>query len=337
MRIMIVGAGAVGGSLGCRLQDGGHDISIVARGPHLDAIRTKGLQLRSVDAPEKTVHVNASDAPETLGAQDLIITTVKAPALPIILKQIRPVIEMGTPIITAMNGVFWWYGHGMKVAGSPPDTSRLDPDGSIAAMLPASQTFGAVIHSTNRIVEPGVILNLSHKNKFVLGAAAAENNGLAESLAAKLTVPGVQFEADANIRRAMWHKLLRNLSTAPSSVLTNGEAYDVLNDDHAREVSRALFLEGAAVASAHGIPGLERDEDQVFRIGAGAHQKPSMCQDYDLGRPMEIDNMLRVVQDFARQCDAPTPSLDTVIALIILRARLAGCYPRHDCSDHNTN
>ena len=125
----------------------------------------------------------------------------------------------------------------------------------------------------------------------------------------------------------MWHKLLRNLSTAPSSVLTGGEAFDVLNDNHASAVARSLFLEGAAVAAAHGIQGLERDVDHVFRQGAGAHQKPSMCQDYDLGRPMEIDNMLRIVQDFARQSGVPTPTLDTVVALIILRARLAGCYP----------
>jgi len=330
---MIVGAGAVGGSLACRLQDGGHDVSIVARGPHLAAIKANGLRLRSLDAPEKTVYLNASDAPEALGAQDLVVTTVKAPALPNILNQIRPVIEAGTPVITAMNGIFWWYGHGLSISGSSPDTSRLDPGGGIAAILPVDQTMGAVIHSTNRVVEPGVILNRSSNNKFVLGSATAETSEIAESLAPRLTVPGLRFEAHANICMAMWHKLLRNLSTAPSSVLTGGEAFDVLNDNHAKNVARSLFLEGAAVAAAHGFQGLERDVDQVFRPGAGAHQKPSMCQDYDLGRPMEIDNMLRIVQDFARQSDVLTPTLDTVVALVILRARLAGCYPRQASID----
>ncbi len=117
---MIVGAGAVGGSLACRLQEGGHDVSVVARGPHLEAIKANGLRLRCLDAPEKTAFVNASDAPEVLGAQDLVITTVKAPALPKILKQIRPVIEAGTPVITAMNGVFWWYGYGLSISGASP-------------------------------------------------------------------------------------------------------------------------------------------------------------------------------------------------------------------------
>lgn len=330
MRIMIVGAGAIGGFLACQLQDGGHEVSVVARGPHLDAIKANGLRLRSVDATEKTVHLNASDTPETLGSQDLIITTVKAPALPDILKKIRPVIDFGTPVITAMNGVFWWYGRGLDVSGSSPDTSRLDPNGDIAAMLPIEQTMGVVIHSTNEVVEPGIIQNRSSKNRFVLGPATPEENDLAGELAARLTVPGVQFETVENIRLTMWRKLLRNLSTAPSSVLTGGEAYDVLNDNHARNVARVLFLEGAAVAAAHGFTGLDHDVDQVFRSGAGARQKPSMCQDYDLKRPMEIDNILRIVQDFGRQCGVNTPTLDTVVALVILRARLAGCYPLQD-------
>lgn len=330
MRIMIVGAGAVGGFLACKLQNGGHDVSVVARGPHLHAIKANGLRLRSVDAPEETAYLNASDTPERLGPQDLILTTVKAPALPNIIEQIRPVIETGTPVITAMNGVFWWYGQGLDVSGSSPDTSRLDSEGRIAAILPVDQTMGAVIHSTNIVAGPGIILNRGSKNRFVLGSALPETNALAEELSARLTVPGVQFESNTNIRMTMWRKLLRNLSTAPSSVLTNGEAYDVLNDNHAVNVARSLFLEGAAVAAAHGFQGLESEVNQVFQHGAGAHQKPSMCQDYDLGRPMEIDNILRVVQDFARQSGVSTPVLDTVVALVILRARLAGCYPPQD-------
>lgn len=327
MRIMIVGAGAIGGFLACRLQDGGHDVSVVARGPHLDAIKARGLRLRSAEGTEKTVHLKASNAPETLGPQDLIITSVKAPALPDILQKIRPVIESGTPVITAMNGVFWWYGRGMDICGSTPDTSRLDPNGNIAAMLPIEQTMGVVIHSTNEVVEPGIIQNRSSKNRFVLGPATPEASHLAAELAAQLSVSGVQFETDANIRLTMWRKLLRNLSTAPSSVLTGGEAYDILNDNHARNVARALFLEGAVVAAAHGFPGLKDDVEHVFKSGGGARQKPSMCQDYDLRRPMEIDNILRIVQDFGKQCGVKTPTLDTVIALVVLRARLAGCYP----------
>lgn len=329
---MIVGAGAIGGFLAFRLQDGGHDVSVVARGPHLEAIKAHGLRLRSVEATEKTLHLKASDAPETLGPQDLIITTVKAPALPNILKQIRSLIDSGTPVITAMNGVFWWYGNGLNISGSSPDTSRLDPSGRIAAMLPTDQTMGMVIHSTNEVVAPGIIQNRSAKNRFVLGPASLEANTQYKKLAASLTVPGVHFEPDANVRMTMWRKLLRNLTTAPLSVLTNGEAYDVMNDNHAKEIARALYLEGAAVASAHGFGGLDNDVEQVFQTGTGARQKPSMCQDYDLKRPMEIDNILRIVQDFARQCDVMTPTLDTVVALVILRARLAGCYPLQDGS-----
>lgn len=330
MRIMIVGAGATGGFLACQLHDGGHEVSVVARGPHLDTIKAHGLRLRSPDMTEKTVQLKASDAPETLGPQDLVITTVKAPALPDILERIRPVIKAGTPVITAMNGVFWWYGRGFEISGSAPDTARLDPNGNIAAILPIEQTMGVVIHSTNIVAEPGLVQNRSSRNKYVLGSATQDGHARADALSAQLTVPGVTFEASKNIRRTMWRKLLRNLSTAPSSVLTNGEAYDVLNDNHARNVARSLFLEGATVAAAHGFHELGQDVEQVFKKGAGAHQKPSMCQDYDLGRPMEIDNMLRIVQDFAKQSGVKTPTLDTVVSLLILRARLAGCYPLQD-------
>lgn len=327
MRIMIVGAGAIGGFLASQLHEGGHEVCIIARGSHLDAIRRKGLCLRHHDSSEKTIQIPASEAPETLGSQDLVITTVKAPALPDILPNIRSVVDDKTPIITAMNGVFWWYGHGLDVSGTAPDTSRLDPDNRISKMLPIDQAMGVVIHSTNQVVEPGIIQNRSKKNKFILGSAAPDTNSLVQKLAADLTVSGVRFEADNDVRRAMWRKLLRNLSTAPSSVLTNGQAYDIINDDNTENVARSLFLEGAAVAAAHGFSGLDEEVEQVFKPGSGARQKPSMCQDYDLRRPMEIDNILRIVQDFARQCDIPTPTLDTVVALVILRARLAGCYP----------
>ena len=328
MRIMIVGAGAVGGMLACRLQDGGHEVSVVARGPHLEAIQRHGLRLRSIGADELTVQLNASDTPEVLGEQDLIITTVKAPALANILTNIGPAINAGTRVITAMNGVFWWYSHGLDIAGTPPDTSRLDPHGRIAGILPIEKAMSIVIHSTNQVVEPGVVLNLSSKNKFVLGPETPESVNLAKHL----SVPGASFVTDVDIRRTMWRKLLRNLSTAPSSVLTGGEAFDVLNDDSAKTVAQALFLEGAAVATVHGFQGLEDEFDQVFKFGAGARQKPSMCQDYDLKRPMEIDNILRIVQDFARQSGVATPTLDVVIGLVILRARLAGCYPTQDQS-----
>ena len=271
--------------------------------------------------------VAATDNPATLGRQDLLITAVKAPALAGLLSQVSYLLQEGIPVITAMNGVFWWYSLDFDIDGIVPDTRRLDPEGAIASVVSRDQAVGMVIHSTNQVVEPGLVQNRSPHNRFVIGAATLAGASQVKPMLPVLSAPGAQFELEGDLRRAMWHKLLRNLSSAPTSVLTGGQAYDVLNDPNAQPVARALFLEGAAVARSHGFDGLADDAAKVFSPGSGAHQKPSMSQDIDLGRPVEIDNILRTVQDFARQSGVPTPTLDVVAGLVILRARLAGCYP----------
>ena len=327
MRILILGAGAVGGFLASVFHENGHEVSVLARGAHLAAIKSQGLRVCRHDGRSLTCPVIATDDPSTLGIQDLVVTTVKAPGLPDLLAQIANILQSGTPVITALNGVFWWYAHGLEIGGAVPNTSRLDPDGVIASHISPDQAVGMVIHSTNKVSEPGLVQNSSARNRFVIGAATTKGASKIKSMLPTLSAPGTQFEFENDVRRTMWRKLLRNLSTAPGSVLTGGEAYDVINDPDAQFVSRALFLEGAAVASAHGFDGLAQDVSKVYSPGSGARQKPSMSQDVDLGRPMEIDSILRIVQDFARQVNIPTPTLDTVIGLVILRARIAGCYP----------
>lgn len=327
MRILIIGAGAVGGFLASVFHGNGHDVSVLARGAHLATIKAQGLRVRNHDG--QTVHcsVIATDDPAALGPQDLVITTVKAPALSGLLTEVAPLLRDGVPVITAMNGVFWWYGHGFDINGAAPDTRRLDPEGVISSLVSADQAIGMVIHSTNQVIEPGLVQNRSPNNRFVIGAATPEGAKRIEQMLPSLSVPGTKFELESDLRRTMWHKLLRNLSSAPASVLTGGQAYDVINDPDAQEVARTLFMEGASVARAHGFEGLTDDVAKVFSPGSGARQKPSMSQDVDLGRPMEIDSILRIVQDFARQSGVPTPTLDVVVGLVILRARLAGCYP----------
>lgn len=327
MRILILGAGAVGGFLASVFHENGHEVSVLARGPHLAAIKAQGLRVRHHDGLMASYRVTATDKPEDLGPQDLIVTTVKAPALSGLLASCANVLRHDAPVITAMNGVFWWYGKGFDVDGRSPDCKRLDPDGTLASLVSPDQAVGMVIHSTNQVIEPGLIQNRSARNRFVIGAATPAGADQIKAMLPSLSLPGTRFELEEDLRRTMWHKLLRNLSSAPASVLTGGKAYDVLNDPDAQPVARALFLEGAAVARAHGFEGLGDDVDKVFAPGSGADQKPSMSQDVDLGRPMEIDSILRIVQDFAKQSGVPTPTLDVVIGLVILRARLAGGYP----------
>lgn len=326
MRIGIVGAGAVGGYLAARLAAAGHSVALVARGAHLAAIRERGLTL---DAPDGllTVRVEASDRPAELGPQDLVITSAKTPALPQLVAGIGPLLGETTPIVTAMNGVFWWYGHGFRPGGRAPSTARLDPEGRLAATIPAARALGMIVYSSNEVTAPGVVKNSSARNRYLVGAADPAGLDRAEAVAGALGGAGFAVEATADIRRAMWTKLVRNLSTAPLAVLTGATAAAIIDDPDVAGVGRGLFLEGAAVAAAHGFDGLADEADAVFTKGGGAAQKPSMLQDLERGRPLEIDSMLRIVQDFARDCGIATPTLDAVVALVVLRARTAGLYP----------
>lgn len=325
MRVLIVGAGAVGGFLASVFHKAGHTVSLVARGPHLHAIQKHGLRVLTPDGEDSVVRVAADEDPYALGTQDLVITTLKAPAFPGMLPKLDDVLTSNVPIITAMNGVFWWYANGMNHVPEP-DTSRLDPDGRIARQLSNKACLGMVIHSTNEVIEPGVVKNRSASNRFVIGGPTKESASHVRQLLSPLILPNTDFDVVDDIRPIMWRKLLRNLTTAPISVVTGAQAFDVINDPDASNVARALFLEGAAVAASHGFTGLAEEVDDVFTLGKGARQKPSMSQDIDKGRPLEIDSILRVVQDFARQSEIPTPTLDTVLGLVILRARLADCY-----------
>jgi 2-dehydropantoate 2-reductase len=327
VRVAILGAGAIGGCVAAGLVEAGHTVTLLTRGAHLVAIRSVGLRLVDAEGRDTLVPVAATDDPEELGPQDLIISTLKAPGLPQVLEALPPGFLRQTPLMTAMNGVFWWYGHDFSPGGASPETARLDPGGRLSRLVDPAHAIGAVIHSTNEVIEPGVVKNRSKRNRLIIGAPDDGGTQLATRLAGELTGDRVVFEPVADIRRHMWRKLLRNLSSAPLSVLTAATVRDLNADPYVAVLARALFLEGAAVAATHGFGGLADEVDAAFAPGAGAAQKPSMRQDLELGRPMELDSILRIVQDFARQAGVAVPVLDTVLPLVSLRARMAGCDP----------
>ena len=243
MRIMVVGAGAVGGFIAARLALAGHEVSVIARGAHLQTIRAHGLRIRRPDGTEITVTVAASDDPAASGPQDLVLTTLKAPALPAMLPRIMSALPAETPVMTAMNGVFWWYGFGHAFPGGlTPDCERLDPRGALGSAVHPDRALGVVIHSTNEVIEPGVVMNRSAENRFAVGAATSAGKARLPSLLSSLAdPPAISFDATDDIRRIMWRKLLRNLTTAPLSVLTSAQALGVSIDPDAAGVSRYLW------------------------------------------------------------------------------------------------
>lgn len=344
MRICVFGAGAVGGYLAARLGHAGREVSVVARGPHLEAIRRDGLRLITPDEDLLTRPL-ASDDPAELGRQDLVIVTAKAPALPQLAHSIGPLLGEATPVAFAMNGVQWWYGHGFAPGGRALDLARLDPDGALHRAIGPERALGMIVYSPNEVVEPGVVRNRRSNNRFVLGdpdaearqrsaSSAGSSTGRPDGASARVTAlvdalsgAGFEVEATDDIRRAMWQKLVRNVSTGPLCVLTGARTDQIVADPATRAVARALVSDALAVAAVHGFE-LGIDPEGVTAPGSRPEHKPSLLQDLERGRPMEIDAMLGAVADFAAQAGIPTPTLGMVLALLTMRARVAGGGPQ---------
>ncbi len=327
MRISVVGAGAVGGYLAAELARAGHQVCVVARGENLRAIQTNGLVLET-STDRFQVRLEASEDPADFGLQDLVIVTAKTPALPDLFRRLGPLLGHDTPVLNAMNGVFWWYPHNFAPEGVVPDTRRLDPDGRLSASLPLERCVGMIVYSANSMVAPGVVRNTSQANRFIIGAADRMAGPDVEAIARSIGDTRFETVATSDIRREMWHKLLRNVASASVAVLTGGTIADIADDPDLAEIARAVHREAAAVAEAHEFVGFAAEADTLYLPGTRLRHKPSMLQDLELGRPMEIDTMIAVVQDFARQSEISTPRLDTLLPLVVARAELAGCYKR---------
>jgi 2-dehydropantoate 2-reductase len=331
MKIVIFGAGAVGGHVGARLGAGaaqaGIEVSAVARGAQLAAIRERGLTLWIGD--ERTDgRIRATDRPETLGVQDVVFVALKSSTLPDAVSAMAPLIGPDTSVVFAMNGIPWWYLYRCPDNGLPrPDLSRLDPDGLLTRTIGFERVIGCMINSANMVVEPGVIRNsMGTQNRFTLGEPDGIRSRRVEAISAAFERAGVRAPVSTAIRDEIWDKLLRNLSTSPICAMT-GEPIGVISrHPELFDLAKGLMAEGLATARAHGIdPGITV-EGAYARAPTTTH-KSSMLQDFEHGRPPEIDGLLTSVQQFARVAGVPTPRVDAVTALVIEKARRAGLYP----------
>ena len=324
MRICIFGAGAVGGHLAARLSAAGHTVSVVARGEHLAAIRERGLVLLRGDERIEA-RVRASEVPAKLGPQDMVISTLKANGLPALAASIGPLLDPDTAVVFAQNGIPWWYASGLAASRPlPPDLSRLDPDGALARAVGVGRAIGAVIWSANTVVEPGVIRNgTPQSNLLVVGEPDDSASPRVTALRAALEQAGIGSPATADIRQTIWSKLVQNLAYSTLGLLL-GAGINVIEEDPAlREIVDRLTGEGTAVAAAHGIT-----VEQRPRPRSRNQHKPSILQDYERGRKLELDAMVMVPLAFARAARVATPSLDVVAAIAAGRAVEKGLYTR---------
>ena len=322
MRICIFGAGAVGSHLALRLARAGNEVSCVMRGPHLAAVRKNGLTMR-IGSEELKATVNASDNPADLGPQDFVISTLKATGVAALADGAKPLLGDNTAIVFAQNGIPWWYEIGLA-ADHPatPDLGFLDPYGALRAAIPRERIIGGVIFSSNEVIAPGVVENVSPERNMLLVGECDDREG--ERIARLRSVlEAAQFAsaAVAQIRETIWSKLLTNMSMSVMCLLTGQTARAVRDDPALADVIPHLLDEANSIAQSC-YPGVRR----VTRTGPAPNHKPSILQDYERGRAMEIDSLVRAPAAFARKAGLVTPMMDLMGALAIQRARDKGLY-----------
>jgi 2-dehydropantoate 2-reductase len=322
MRIAIVGVGAIGGLLAARLARAGEQVSVVARGAHLAAIRADGLRLVEAEG-EFVVKLAASVRLADLGPQDCVVLAVKAHQLVDVIDDIAATLGERTAILTAQNGIPWWY---FSRHGGPHEGRRLesvDPGGRIAAALPIDRVLGSVVYPAAEIVRPGVIRHIEG-HRFTLGELDGAVTERATALSAAFSRAGFKAPVAADIRSEIWMKLWGNATLNPVSALTRATLADICRFPLSRALIADMMAEVRAIAEAHGVKfRISIDKRIAGAEAIGAH-KTSMLQDVEAGRTPEIDALLGAVLEMGRMVDAQSPRLETAYALVkLLAARAA--------------
>jgi 2-dehydropantoate 2-reductase len=326
MRIGVYGAGASGGHFAVRLALAGNDVSVVARGETLAAIRQHGLVLVS---GEETLGAKlaASDDPAELGEQDLVLVTTKATALGAVARGLTGMVGPGTRVVFLQNGMPWWYRVGLAPGLPAPPLPHFALEAEFLATLAPRQIIGGVIYSANEAEAPGRILNLSpNANRIDIGAAAPEGETDVAALRVMLEAAGLRSPEVTSIRAEIWHKLLINMSGSALALVTGSRSSISRQDQALGEIYRRLLGEGLAIAAAHGFPLNERVDAERMRQRLLDH-KPSLLQDFERGRTMEIGEILLAPREFAREAGLAIPTLEAVAAIAAQLARGKGLVP----------
>ena len=324
MKICIYGAGAIGGWIGARLAALGEPVSVVARGATLAALHTHGLRLQQADGLLQ-VPVQAADNAAALGVQDLVVVAVKAPALAEVARGIAPLLGPHTLVLTAMNGVPWWFFQGFGGAYAGTALKAVDASGAIAAAIPAEHIVGCVVHASCALQAPGVVQH-HFGNKLILGEPSGVQTERAKALAALLERAGFEAPLSEQIQRDTWYKLWGNMTVNPVSALTGATTDLILDDPLVRGFISQVMLEAKEIGTRIGIPIDQQPEDRhavTRKLGAF---KTSMLQDVEAGKPVELDALVTVVQELGVLTAVPTPFTDALLGLSRLQARVRGLY-----------
>lgn len=324
MKICIVGAGAIGGFLGIRLANAGHQVSLLARGKHLQAIRSNGVKLIESDREIK-VNVVASDNLEDFGYQDCVFITVKTPSLNEVLPNLTPLLDDNTTVISAMNGIPWWFLENLNGPLKGHILNSIDPKNTLLRALPIERIIGCVVHAGSSVIEPGVIQHASG-DLFIIGEPDGIIKERTEAIKESINLSNLNCKITKNIHTEIWSKLVGNMGMGPVSALTKLTLLGIASDPDARKISIAMMEEAISIGKELNlIIGMTANA----RVDLGAELgnfKPSILQDLEKGRPMEIDALIGVVAEIGDLVNIPTPNIDIVLALQRAQARNVGLY-----------
>ncbi|MCW5654482.1 2-dehydropantoate 2-reductase [Hydrogenophaga sp.] len=329
-KICIYGLGAVGGLLAARLARSGVAVNAVARGATLAAVHEKGLSLRETvqGQPVTTQHaVHATDNPVDLGVQDVVVVAVKTTGLAGVAAGIAPLMDEHTTVLSAMNGVPWWFFHGMAPELASLKLDSVDPGGALSRAIRPERVVGCVTHLSATTPAPGVVQHVAGQRLIVGEPVGGADSARSRHLIQLLRNADFDVDPAASIQREIWFKLWGNMTVNPISALTGATGDRILDDELVRAFMSRCMRESAAIGERIGLP-IDADPEGRHAVTRqlGAF-RTSMLQDAEAGKPLEIDALVRAVVEIARQLGVPTPEIDTLLGLARLKARVAGLYP----------
>ena len=310
MKIVIVGAGAIGGYIGAQLTRVGADVVLVARGPHLRAMQERGLQVRS---PEGDFEVRPKLAPDvsSVGRADVIFLGVKAHSLTPIAPTLAPLLGPDTIVVSTQNGIPWWYFQNLGGEFDGLRLERVDPGGVIAAAIESRRVVGSLAYFATDLAAPGVIHH-TEGNRISFGEPDGSRSERARAIAEALIAAGFRCPVTTRMRHEIWVKLIGNVAFNPISALTGGTLEELARDPEVAPTVRTIMAETEAVAARLGIElPISIDQRMAGAEKVGAH-KTSMLQDYEAGRPMEIEAVVGAVVELGDRVGVPMPATKAV-------------------------
>jgi 2-dehydropantoate 2-reductase len=321
LKIAIIGVGAIGGFVGIRLALAGEDVTFIARGANLAALRERGIRLVAADGGEQAVsQVTATDDYSAAGPQDMVILALKAHQVEAVAREVPKLFGPQTIVVPMQNGIPYWYFHGYPGALAGTRVNSVDPHGLIGAHIPAERVIGCVVYPAAELLAPGVIKHVEG-NRFPVGEPNGQSTDRVRQVSECFIGGGLQAPVLGDIRAEIWLKLWGNLTFNPISALARATLADICRYPPSRAVAAAMMTEAQTVANKLGVTfrvPLEKRISGAERVG---HHKTSMLQDIEAGRTIEIEALLGSVVELARLTDTSTPHIDTVFALTKLLAK----------------